>query len=181
MSWRGRASGATRRIYGASLIDVAPTILTLFDLPIGEDMDGRPLLGSVRESRPSVKTIPSWETVPGECGMHATGEQMDRAQANELMQQFAALGYIEDPGADKEKAAESAEIEAKYNVARTYLWKNRPDQAQPLLEEIVRRRPWEDRFLHTAGGLLLPGRLSGAGGTTAYSRSRMVRSRTPLG
>ena len=72
---------------------------------------------------------------------------MDRDQANELMQQFAALGYIEDPGADKEKAAESAEIEAKYNVARTYLWKGRPDQALPLLEEIVRRRPWEDRFL----------------------------------
>jgi tetratricopeptide (TPR) repeat protein len=63
------------------------------------------------------------------------------------MQQFAALGYIEDPAADKEKMAESAEIEAKYNVARTYLWKNRTDQAQPLLEEIVRRRPWEDRFL----------------------------------
>ena len=76
------------------------------------------------------------------------GEQFDREQANELMQQFAALGYIEDPSADKEKTAESAEIEAKYNVARTYLWKNRPDQALPLLEEIVRRRPWEDRFLH---------------------------------
>src|SRR5439155_21297039 len=60
---------------------------------------------------------------------------------------FAALGYIEDPSADKEKMAELAEIEAKYNVARTYLWKNRPDQAQPLLEEIVGRRLWEDRFL----------------------------------
>ncbi len=63
------------------------------------------------------------------------------------MQQFAALGYIEDPGADKEKAAESAEIEAKYNVARTYLWKGQSDKARPLLEEVVRRRPWEDRFL----------------------------------
>src|SRR4249919_2315911 len=64
------------------------------------------------------------------------------------MQQFAALGYIEDPSADKEKMAESAEIEAKYNVSRTYLRKNRPDQALPLLEEIIRHRPWEDRFLH---------------------------------
>jgi thioredoxin-like negative regulator of GroEL len=64
------------------------------------------------------------------------------------MQQFAALGYIDDPGADKEKQAESAEIEAKYNIARTYLWKNEADRAQPLLEEIVRRRPWEDRFLY---------------------------------
>src|SRR5947208_7465927 len=134
------------RIYGASLIDVAPTVLTLFDIPIGEDMDGRPLLEAF-EIPPSVKTIPSWEKVPGECGMHVAGQQIDREQANELMQQFAALGYIEDPSADKEKMAESAEIEAKYNAARTYLWKNRPDQAQPLLQEIVRRRPWEDRFL----------------------------------
>ncbi|MGH7983807.1 MAG: alkaline phosphatase family protein [Candidatus Udaeobacter sp.] len=134
------------RIYGASLIDIAPTILTLFDIPIGEDMDGRPLLEAF-ETPPSVKTIPSWENVPGECGMHVAGQQIDREQANELMQQFAALGYIEDPAADKEKMADSAEIEAKYNIARTYLWKNRTDQAHPLLEEIVRRRPWEDRFL----------------------------------
>ena len=44
-----------------------------------------------------MKTIPSWEKVAGECGMHVAGQQMDQAQANELMQQFAALGYIEDP------------------------------------------------------------------------------------
>jgi len=134
------------RIYGASLIDIAPTILTLFDLPIGQDMDGRPLLEAFEEV-PEVNTIPSWEELEGECGMHTGEQQLDPAQANELMQQFAALGYIEDPGADKQKMAESAEIEAKYNVSHTYLWKHSPDRARPLLEEIVRRRPWEDRFL----------------------------------
>jgi predicted AlkP superfamily phosphohydrolase/phosphomutase/tetratricopeptide (TPR) repeat protein len=135
------------RIYGASLIDLAPTVLTLFDLPVGKDMDGRPLLEAFEEI-PKIKTIPSWEQVPGESGMHTGEQQLDPAQANELMQQFAALGYIEDPTVDKAKAAESAEIEAKYNVARTYLWKDRPEEARSLLEEIVRRRPWEDRFLH---------------------------------
>ncbi len=134
------------RIYGASLIDIAPTVLALFGLPVGADMDGRPLL-EVFETPPTVESIPSWETKPGESGMHAAGAGLDREQAQELMQQFAALGYIEDPGADKEKQAESADIEAKYNVARTLLWKNRADEALPLLEEIVRRRPWEDRFL----------------------------------
>jgi predicted AlkP superfamily phosphohydrolase/phosphomutase/tetratricopeptide (TPR) repeat protein len=134
------------RIYGASLIDIAPTILTLFDLPIGQDMDGRPLLEAFEEV-PQVKTIPSWEQVEGECGTHTGEQQLDPAQANELMQQFAALGYIEDPGADKQKAAESAEIEGKYNVAQTLLWKGQPEAARSLLEEIVRRRPWEDRFL----------------------------------
>ncbi|MGH8163886.1 MAG: alkaline phosphatase family protein, partial [Rhodanobacteraceae bacterium] len=41
------------RIYGASLIDITPTILTLLDVPIGEDMDGRPLLEAF-ETPPSV-------------------------------------------------------------------------------------------------------------------------------
>src|SRR3954454_6214342 len=79
------------RIYGASLIDVGPTVLTLFDLPIGEDMDGRPLLEAFVEP-PLVKTIASWETEPGEAGMHPPGKQIDSDQAQELMQQFAALG-----------------------------------------------------------------------------------------
>ncbi len=134
------------RIYGASLIDIAPTVLTLFGLPVGEDMNGRPLLEAF-ETTPKVETIPSWEDRPGDAGMHAAGLEMDAGQAQELMQQFAALGYIDDPTADKEKQAESAEIEAKYNISRTFLWKNEPERARPLLEEIVRRRPWEDRFL----------------------------------
>ncbi|HEY6986854.1 MAG TPA: alkaline phosphatase family protein, partial [Bryobacteraceae bacterium] len=131
------------RIYGASLLDITPTVLTLFGLPVGEDMDGRPLLEAF-EVPPAVKTIPSWEKVAGEAGMHREGTQLDRNQAQELMQQFAALGYIEDPQAGKEKQAESAEIEAKYNLARMLLWKNQPGEAIQLLRDIFRRRPWED-------------------------------------
>ena len=179
------------RIYGASLIDIAPTVLTLFDLPIGQDMDGRPLLEAFDEM-PKVETIPSWEEIEGESGMHTGEQQLDPAQANELMQQFAALGYIEDPGADKEKAAESAEIESKYNVARTLLWKGEPEAARPLLEEIVRQRPWEDRFLHQlascyfqAGYLAQTERLlcamadgqepDSAGGKLLWARVKLVR------
>lgn len=31
-------------IYGASLIDIGPTVLTIMGLPVGQDMDGRPLI-----------------------------------------------------------------------------------------------------------------------------------------
>lgn len=134
------------RIYGASLIDLAPTVLSLFGLPIGRDMDGRPLLEAF-EVAPPMETIPSWDAVPGDSGQHPDGQGIDRDQAQELMQQFAALGYIEDPGADQGKQAASAAIEAKYNVSRTFLWKDEPDKALPLLEDITRQRPWEDRFL----------------------------------
>jgi tetratricopeptide (TPR) repeat protein len=134
------------RIYGASLIDITPTILALFGLPIGQDMDGRPLMEAF-EDPPVLQRIPSWEDVPGEAGLHPAGLSIDRDQSQELMQQFAALGYIENPGASKEKQAESAEIEAKYNLARNLMWKTRADQAIPLFEEILTQRPWEDRFI----------------------------------
>jgi predicted AlkP superfamily phosphohydrolase/phosphomutase/tetratricopeptide (TPR) repeat protein len=134
------------RIYGASLIDITPTILTLFGLPIGEDMDGRPLIEAF-ETAPALRRIPTWESVPGDAGMHPQGQSIDRDQSQELMQQFAALGYIESPNVSKEKQAESADIESKYNLARTYMWKTIPSRALPLLEELLVRRPWEERFI----------------------------------
>lgn len=135
------------RIYGASLIDICPTVLTLFGLPVGKDMDGRPLLEAF-ETPPDVETIESWEDVPGDSGAHAAGVELDPMHSQELMEQFAALGYIENPSEDKDKQAASATIESKYNLAQVYLWKGDADRAIPLLEEIVRLRPWEERFLH---------------------------------
>src|SRR5205085_6000999 len=38
---RGDAIKRDERIYGASLLDIAPTVLTLFGLPVGQDMEGR--------------------------------------------------------------------------------------------------------------------------------------------
>src|SRR4029077_3123253 len=61
------------RIYGASLIDITTPVLTLFDLPIGQTLDGRPLLEAF-ETPPPVKTIESWEKKAGESGMHAAGK-----------------------------------------------------------------------------------------------------------
>lgn len=40
----GRSNKKNNRLFGANIIDIAPTILYLLDLPIPRDMDGRPLL-----------------------------------------------------------------------------------------------------------------------------------------
>ena len=126
-------------VFGApSLLDIAPTILTLFGLPIGDDMDGRPLVEIFAET-PEVKRIRSWQEVPGEFGEHQGEQHWTGEEADELMRQFVALGYIDDPGEDKQKQSEGAELEAKYNLARNYLWQMKADMAIPLLEEIVRR------------------------------------------
>ena len=125
------------RIYGATLLDITPTILPLFGLPVGEDMDGRALVQAFEEP-PEVTRIPSWEQVPGECGMHPADLRMDPAAAQAVLQQFVALGYIQPPNENQQKAVESAVREANYNLARVYLDARRPRQALPLLEEIVR-------------------------------------------
>ncbi|MHB0961249.1 MAG: alkaline phosphatase family protein [Pirellulaceae bacterium] len=135
------------RVYGASLIDVGPTVLHAFGLPIGQDMDGRPLV-EIYEQAGKIEVIPSWEDVPGPCGRHLPNTAMKKEDSEELMQQFVALGYIEDPGDDKEKAAENAEIESKYNLCRSLLWTNQSDKALVLMEDLCRRRPWETRFLN---------------------------------
>lgn len=135
------------RIYGASLIDIAPTILTLFGLPTGEDMDGRTLVEAF-EQPPDLKTIPSWDDVSGDSGWPPVEPAMDKEAADQLLEQFAALGYINDPGKDKEKAAREAAVEKNYNLARNYLWAGDNDNALRLYEEIVRQQPWETRFIN---------------------------------
>ncbi|MEM7395264.1 MAG: alkaline phosphatase family protein [Verrucomicrobiota bacterium] len=56
-------------IHGANLLDIAPTILTLFGLPVGEDMDGKPLVNAWEEP-PEIESIPSWDQVKGKDGQH---------------------------------------------------------------------------------------------------------------
>jgi predicted AlkP superfamily phosphohydrolase/phosphomutase/Flp pilus assembly protein TadD len=48
-------------VHGASVLDVVPTILTWYGLPLGEDMEGRSLLESFT-STPEITRISSWET-----------------------------------------------------------------------------------------------------------------------
>lgn len=133
-------------VFGASLLDIAPTILHLFGLPIGEDMPGRVRLDAFEEPGP-VQTISSWDDVPGDSGMHPPGKEVDAASSNELMEQFVALGYIEDPGKDKELAAHKADIELQYNLARVYLSSGRADDALEILQRLTSESPWENRFL----------------------------------
>jgi tetratricopeptide (TPR) repeat protein len=132
------------RIYGATLLDVTPTILTLFGLPVGEDMDGRVLVQAF-EKPPQITRIPSWEKEEGECGMHASDMRMDPAAAQAVLQQFVALGYIQ-PNENQAKAVESAVREQKYNLARVHLDCRDYHAALPLFEELVKESPDQPRF-----------------------------------
>jgi predicted AlkP superfamily phosphohydrolase/phosphomutase len=133
------------RIYGATLLDVTPTILTLFGLPVGDDMDGRVLVQAF-ENPPAIRRIPSWEEVAGACGMHAADLRMDSVSAQAMLERFVALGYIEPPSDDQRRATEKAIREQNYNLARVYLDARRYVDALPLLEELVNTNFDQPRF-----------------------------------
>jgi predicted AlkP superfamily phosphohydrolase/phosphomutase len=93
------------RVYGATLLDITPTILTLFGLPIGRDMDGK-VLEQIFKEKIKPEYIESWERVEGNSGSHPLELQQDPVAAKEAMQQLIDLGYIEAPSEDNAKTIE---------------------------------------------------------------------------
>ncbi len=132
---RGPGVKRDERIYGASLLDIAPTVLNLFGLPVGQDMEGR-VLAEAFEQLPTIDFIPSWEQVPGDAGMHPEEKQMEPAESEALLQQFIALGYINPPDKDRDRAAAICRREQNWNLVQVYLESWRYAEALELLEQL---------------------------------------------
>ncbi len=133
------------RIYGATVLDVVPTILVCLGLPVGEDMDGKVLAG-IFEKPPSAASLPSWDAVPGKDGSHPEGQTVDPLHAEQAMRQLVELGYVEAPPADRREAVDQCLRELDYNKARCYMDADLHAEAIPLLEGLTARWPGEHRF-----------------------------------
>jgi tetratricopeptide (TPR) repeat protein len=123
-------------IYGASLLDITPTILSLFDLPVAGDMDGKPLL-EIYSSPVKVKTIDSWENVDGNSGMHnpslrSHSDEFDK----ESLQQLVELGYIEDPKKHVDGGVQSTIRENRFFLAQSYMDAEQFEEAANILRQI---------------------------------------------
>ncbi|MEP6810352.1 MAG: alkaline phosphatase family protein [Chthoniobacterales bacterium] len=133
-------------IEGATLLDIAPTALTLLGLPVGEDMEGKVLVNAFVQP-PEIQRIPSWEEKEGDAGrLGPTAEEEDPAAAQAVLQQFVALGYIEAPGDDAARSIARAENEADYNLSVSLTEGGRVKEAKALLQELTERAPNESRY-----------------------------------
>ena len=123
------------RINGASLLNIAPTVLTLFGLPYGADMAAAPLVQAF-EDVPELETVPSWESVGPPHGSTAGPSAADPWSKQEAMRQLVALGYV-DPDAVV-GGGEGAARDAAFNLGRVYLSTGRPAEAIPHFEQAYR-------------------------------------------
>jgi Tfp pilus assembly protein PilF len=94
----------------ASVLDVTPTLLRLFGLPVGEDMDGRPVTEAFEPEflrRHPERYLPSWETArtasktapadapAEETAVEATAEAVaDPVGDAERIEKLRSLGYL---------------------------------------------------------------------------------------
>lgn len=116
-------------VFGATLLDIAPTLLSLFDLPQGKDMDGKPLV-NIFNNEKEIKYINSWDDLID----RQFEEKLDSASSKEALEMLIDLGYIEKPNDKAEVALEKARVENEFNLARVYLSSNRPKESAAILK-----------------------------------------------
>jgi Flp pilus assembly protein TadD len=142
----GRGIAADRLVHGAAAVDLVPTMLTLMELPIGEDLPGRVLREAfVDPARvaaiPSIPSIPSWESLAGDFGrLDPQGPPVATSDAADLVRQLVDLGYLEqDPWSARFERDQR--LREDHALAITHLRASEWSQAIPRLERIVAARP----------------------------------------
>lgn len=142
---KGPEIKTNERIFGATLLDITPTVLTTLNLPVGKDMDGVPLIQAFK-SDVTIDEIESWELVEGNFGEYAEDFREDPFEAKQALDQLADLGYIDkEEDEDGEKSLLVAETERQFNLARVYLNSNRFHLVLPILRKLYDNNP-EERF-----------------------------------
>jgi predicted AlkP superfamily phosphohydrolase/phosphomutase len=122
----------------ASLLDVTPTILRLFGLPRGQDMDGRAWLDAMDvDGEPA--PIASWDDVPGEAGLHRHDLRQDPSDSLKVLRHLIDLGYLKAPDADVQQAIDECVETNQFNLGRALLDAGLADEARSVLESLVRK------------------------------------------
>lgn len=149
-------------IFGASLLDITPTLLNIFDLPAALDMDGK-VLSTAFENPPQIEPIESWELVDGNDGRHRGNVEVSAETAKAELRQLIDLGYIDDPGEDAEHAVRAALEENSYHLARAYFNGQFWAEGISILEELHLKNPNILRFAtYLANGYIMVGRFGKA-------------------
>lgn len=133
-------------IAGATVLDITPTILHLLGLPVGGDMDGRVIRDALAPHGPPVRAIPTYETVPGPHPRSRHLAALSHADQAALLEQFAALGYVDLATTGAESSVHRNDRDNRWNLAITLRHAGRNEPALVLLEELHLERPEDPRY-----------------------------------
>ena len=121
---------STDPVAEAGLLDIVPTILHHFDLPVGEDMQGQVIADAFEDGTPE-QSIPTWENNSGP--LQSRGN-LDIDESQDLLLQLVNLGYIDKVSSIPYQATLETTHENNWNLAQAHLSRNEFDPALDLLE-----------------------------------------------
>lgn len=127
------------KVFGMGLIDVAPTILHHYGMPIGRDMDGKVILDIFKETTEPTY-IDSWDKKPGDFGDLNHSEEADALSDEDTMQQLIELGYVEKLDEKFEVAIKKTRVDLKHNLARVFMGKKDFAPAKQHLIELLEEK-----------------------------------------
>jgi tetratricopeptide (TPR) repeat protein len=113
---RGEGFARDVLVHGATVMDVAPTLLTWFGFPIGEDMEGRVLVEGFCV-QPEISRLPSWEADEKSIAEESSSDLADESHASASQQEY------------------------NWNFVRSCLEAAQFEKALPILEKLFRQFP----------------------------------------
>ncbi|MEZ6189879.1 MAG: alkaline phosphatase family protein [Phycisphaerales bacterium] len=140
---------ADEKFFGATVLDITPTVLHLLGLPIGADMDGRPWL-EITDPPVKADTVFNWDDVGGDAGLHSEGLREDPAEAMAAIQQLVDLGYVAPLGDDVQETIRQTLRDNKINLVLSVFDSRRAEQAQPIVDELLEEYPDDAHILSIA-------------------------------
>jgi predicted AlkP superfamily phosphohydrolase/phosphomutase/Flp pilus assembly protein TadD len=158
---RGPGLKCDERVYGASLLDVAPTVLALLGLPIARDFEGSALT-AIFATSPPITWVPTFDR-PEVFAPLAGGGPLDPRAEQAAMDQLIRLGYLPEMPADPREQVRGIQIERLRALAQVHFGAGRFAAALIRLVELRDMAP-EDRHAirMQAGCQIQLGRLSEA-------------------
>jgi predicted AlkP superfamily phosphohydrolase/phosphomutase/Tfp pilus assembly protein PilF len=124
----------------ASILDICPTILSLFEVPLGKDMPGKALTMAFQKphtlltNQQNTPQIASWNNI--KTNSLAPLLEKPSAAANEAaLRQLVALGYLSDLPSKRPEALQDAYCDQLFHRALSYLENEKVDRALDLLEK----------------------------------------------
>jgi predicted AlkP superfamily phosphohydrolase/phosphomutase/tetratricopeptide (TPR) repeat protein len=137
------------QVVRAGILDLTPTALALLGLPQAADFDGRPLTEIFTPEATAMAPTPiaSWETLPGDAGLHPPDRRQDPFEAADAIRQLVDLGYMAALPTDAVEQVELARRESLFNLGVHLTSRGRYRDAIPHFTALLDRKPDEVRYL----------------------------------
>jgi tetratricopeptide (TPR) repeat protein len=126
-------------VHGVTMLDIAPLALALLGLPAAADMPGKLVKAAFVPDFEPLPRIPSWETVPGDCGMHSQESAQERDEAAAALANLFAAGYSEPK--PPEQFSVFLERHAQRNLGLLHLSVGRFQEARQVFAGLLKPDP----------------------------------------